>query len=352
MKLISENELGETAINTYLEGCKAKYNPCDMVSQHLSGRANLDQELSAKLPDIRVSWAFGGAFLAEILLNAQSFADCYNQALADYRQKENVRSPNHPLPDLRQSQEQIETPLWIYQPAGIRRPLWIETQADQLIIFAGSEKVGRLSAEKLLENPQEALEQLAPWVVRPRALTLTLWARLLICDFLVHGIGGAKYDRITDRIIERYFDCQPPIYGCVTATLRLPLKQFPVGREDFLLARHKQRDIRYNPDRYVINPPADMLEKRHNLITQSNNLRKNRGSKGERQQIFKEIREINRRIWETDPQTVKRVKKEYAQIATELASNHVANQREFFYALQPRHRLVKLADRLKEKYNL
>ena len=37
--------------------------------------------------------------------------------------------------------------------------------------------------------------------LRPRALTLTLFARLCVADFFIHGIGGGKYDEVTDRII-------------------------------------------------------------------------------------------------------------------------------------------------------
>ena len=35
--------------------------------------------------------------------------------------------------------------------------------------------------------------------LRTRALTTTLFARLVLSDMFLHGIGGAKYDQVTDR---------------------------------------------------------------------------------------------------------------------------------------------------------
>ena len=45
--------------------------------------------------------------------------------------------------------------------------------------------------------------------LRPRALTLTLFARVCLGDFFIHGIGGGKYDEVTDAIIRDYFGIEP-----------------------------------------------------------------------------------------------------------------------------------------------
>ena len=63
--------------------------------------------------------------------------------------------------------------------------------------------------------------------LRPRALTLTLFARLCLGDFFIHGIGGGKYDEVTDAIIRDYFGIEPPAYQVLSATLHLPLPAFP-----------------------------------------------------------------------------------------------------------------------------
>ena len=59
--------------------------------------------------------------------------------------------------------------------------------------------------------------------MRTRALTTTLFARLVLSDLFLHGIGGAKYDQVTDQIVRLFFGFEPPEFATVSATLRLPI---------------------------------------------------------------------------------------------------------------------------------
>jgi hypothetical protein len=168
----------------------------------------------------------------------------------------------------------------------------------------------------------------------------------------VHGIGGAKYDRITDRIIERYYGMAPPAFACVSATLRLPLPSRPIEPCALLEARRKLRDIRYNPDRFVTRPPPNLLARRSELIRESNRLREARGPRSERRETFRSIRRVNTQLLEREPELERRFTDRIERIERELASDSVARSREHFYLLQPRDRLVKLADRLRQAANL
>ena len=64
--------------------------------------------------------------------------------------------------------------------------------------------------------------------IRSRALVTTLWARMVLGDLFIHGIGGGNYDLVTDRIIERFFGRQPPGFMILSATLHLPINQSPL----------------------------------------------------------------------------------------------------------------------------
>src|SRR5205085_11199692 len=90
--------------------------------------------------------------------------------------------------------------------------------------------------------------------LRPRALTLTLFARLCLGDFFIHGIGGGKYDEVTDAIIRDYFGLDPPAYQVLSATLHLPLPGFPATATDVERAERLVRDLTWNPQRHL--PPA------------------------------------------------------------------------------------------------
>ena len=59
-----------------------------------------------------------------------------------------------------------------------------------------------------------------------------MYARLFLCDLFIHGIGGGKYDEVTDNIIRRYYGVEPPAYLVLSATLHLPLPHHPARPED------------------------------------------------------------------------------------------------------------------------
>lgn len=337
----------EAAMGDYLDGVAAAGHSGDGVNQHVAGRSRVDRPLGVNVHSVRVSRTFGGPFVADLLLNAKRFAAVYNQALRDYRRANRVRGQNRPLPDLGLDVDRIETPLWIYQVGRPRCRLWVESDGDALSMFADRKLAGRIGADDLARDADATLAQLSPWVVRPRALTLTLWARLLVCDLFVHGIGGAKYDRITDRIFRDYYGFEPPPLTCVSATLRLPLPKHPHAQRDRLLARWRLRDLQYNPQRYLSALPAALLERRESLIRESLRLREVRAARSDRYRVFTEIRRTNAEIVETQPEAANRMREEEAMLARQVSSHALATGREYFYALQPRQRLIELAERIR-----
>jgi hypothetical protein len=87
-------------------------------------------------------------------------------------------------------------------------------------------------------------------------------ARVLSGDWFAHGIGGAKYDQMTDRIIERFFGLQPPYYQVVSGTLLLPINR-DRGASVKLRETHRRiRDLEWNPDRYLETPDEATTERR------------------------------------------------------------------------------------------
>jgi hypothetical protein len=149
-------------------------------------------------------------FAGHILGDLPRFRDAYNAAIRTYRAANGVRSANHPAPELAEG----EAPFWV-RSAGGRR--------------------ARATAAS------------DPATLRPRALTLTLFCRVCLGDLFMHGIGGGKYDEVTDGIIRNYFGIDPPAYQVVSATLHLPLPHFPSSAADLTRAERRLRDLRWNP---------------------------------------------------------------------------------------------------------
>src|SRR5207302_148544 len=90
--------------------------------------------------------------------------------------------------------------------------------------------------------------------LRTRALTTTMFARYLLGDLFLHGIGGAKYDELGDAISGRFFGVEPPGYLTLSMTLWLGLPSDPTAPARWAAAARALRDLTYNPDRHLPDP--------------------------------------------------------------------------------------------------
>ncbi|MBU0616370.1 MAG: hypothetical protein KKI02_01500, partial [Planctomycetes bacterium] len=165
------------------------------------------------------------AFLAHLMLNASSFARCYNEAQQAYRARRRVRNPRRPVPLLSTDGDRVELPLWISRSGQQRRRLAVARHGDRIALFAGGQSLGSETTSRL----RSATSHAEPWQIehdgwhlRPRALTLSAFIRLFLSDLFVHGIGGAKYDEMTEDFILRFFGVDLPPTCCVSATAYLP----------------------------------------------------------------------------------------------------------------------------------
>ena len=167
-------------------------------------------------------------FAACVLAELPRFAAAYNAAVEEYREVHRVRSTAHPVPNLVANDDWLEAPFWIWTADDPRRRrLFVKPSREELRLtdrqslevrlpLAAGGDVGR-AAERLLALPAEHIR------IRSRALVTTLWARLVLGDLFLHGIGGAKYDQVTDSLMERFFGLEPPGILVLSATLQLPV---------------------------------------------------------------------------------------------------------------------------------
>ncbi|HEY1628828.1 MAG TPA: hypothetical protein VGF52_03150 [Tepidisphaeraceae bacterium] len=165
-------------------------------------------------------------FAHDLLANAERTATHYNNALRAYRIEANIRSSTRPMPDLFTSDEAIEAPFWLddlHTQKRFRPSVFLTDRGWLLKLLGGDEFI----FEKNLDG-WEAASRLQRWLasmrhrLAPRALMLTMFARLLMADQFVHGIGGARYDQVTDFFIESNYRLAPPKFSVTTATLYFP----------------------------------------------------------------------------------------------------------------------------------
>jgi hypothetical protein len=267
-------------------------------------------------------------FCAALLAEAEAFAGHYNAVLRDYRRARRLRSPAHPFPDLRRQEEAVEAPFWWLSPRGERASVWVSRRRGRLELSCQ----GALLAALPLQPSRAAREiQSAGLRLRPRALTLTLFLRLLGCDLFLHGTGGAAYDRVTDEVLRRHFGLPPPALAVATGTLHLPLAGPHGMAAEVRRLRLALRELRYNPQRLAFpGPQAAGLAARKRLLIDLL-AREPRGAR--RRALTLELHEVNAALAALEPCRRRCLEDELEAARAGMAREAVGRFREYAYFL-------------------
>lgn len=227
----------------------------DMVGLLTAARVALEEDFQMKNLEIPVSWTCNTDgfyhFFLHVLHNAVRFARIYNAKLSEYRDIHKIRSKANPLPDLNVGNNITELPFWVWKQGEERKRCYLQNEGDLLKITDGTHVVAILkknedgNVQKLRALLEDRIK------LRPRAITTTMFFRLLFSDVFIHGIGGAKYDTITDEIIREFFGISPPSYVTNSATLFLPLNALDRDIGELQRVQRELRDMPHNPERYA-----------------------------------------------------------------------------------------------------
>jgi hypothetical protein len=327
---------------------------CDGTDQSVTARRAVEASFDVSVDDRRVSRLWWTPLLLDILGHAERFARSYNAALAWYRMEFRVRDGQRPIPDLTSRSAEWELPVWAYRSGETRRRLFAVRVGNSVRLLADREEIGVFPLNDLatLDRLISPLRGPTEWRLRPRALTLTIWARLFLADLFIHGIGGAKYDRISDAIIADYFGLEAPEMACVSATLLLGLPQTSTTPETIRGLRRSLRDLEWNPQRSL--PPdaglttpsrfrAWLIEQRERAVRRTTDLRElNPHDRSARRATYLEIRELNRRLGSARSDELVNRRAKLQQALDDLQQNRVAQGREYFFGLYGRAALEEL----------
>jgi hypothetical protein len=290
------------------------------------GCHNLEAPLSSLCGTEPFAW-----FACHLLAELPRFHAVYNACVAAYRREHDIHSRNHPVPDLAAEDEWLEAPLWGWRTGQKRRGrLQARRHAGRLELRCGSEMWPGLPLSNLPGGFRELADK--GYKVRSRALTTTIYARLFLADLFIHGIGGGKYDELTDAICRSFYGFEPPRYLVLSATRLLPLPTYPATIEDRRRLLRQVRDSRYNPERlpHDENDPiwrSLAAEKKTWIAFEPT-------TASERLQRYRTLRALNARLAELHNREAQ-LRRELADCEQQLAANDLLRRRDYAFCLYP-----------------
>lgn len=298
-------------------------------------------------------------FASHLLAHLPKLHTIYNEALAEYRMANRVRSRTHPVPDLREKDGWLEAPFRVWRAGEqVRKRVFARQFPGEIRLSDGQQTFASLplAPEKDACCAVKELKKLDGRGIRfrTRALTTTMFARLCFSDLFVHGIGGAKYDQMTDRIVCRFFGVPAPEFLTISGTLELPGPQVPIHPEDEKRLLRLLRELDFNSDRHLSQATSDqqaLIDEKRRLIVLQQQARRGgssacsvvRGS-GLGYDRFRRFQEINRQLAEFTLPERRRIEEELSRTRQLLAAGALLHDREYAFCLYPADKLKRFMD--------
>ncbi|MBM4054273.1 MAG: hypothetical protein FJ264_06310 [Planctomycetes bacterium] len=323
---------------SYTQGYK------DITTLLTSARKRMETEFGINNLEIPVSMMCKTKgfyyFFLHILFHADQFVKIHNKKLNDYRSIHKIYSKANPFPDLQAQDSFVELPFWLWEKGGSRNKCYAHYSADSIIITNGNKIGFELRKD---EDIQKIVSQLGSLELgssciklRPRAIATTMFLRLFFSDVFIHGIGGAKYDVITNEIIKEFFNVNPPDYIATTTTLFLPIETRTIDTKNLETLQKELIDMRANPERH-----ASEETKRNALFLKNVENKRlliekmKRNDKEKRKQLFDQIKTLNVLIFEQITNEFINKQNELEAGKEKVAYNEVVKFREYPICIFP-----------------
>jgi hypothetical protein len=294
------------------------------------GCHNLEVPVSAVCRTEPFAW-----FACHLLSDLPRFHAIYNECVHDYRRRHGIRSRNHPVPDLATDGDFLETPFWGWRSGQARRGRLLARLVRDRV-----ELRSHMQAWPSLPSPAadpssvvaayQALER-DGYKVRSRALSNTLYARLFLGELFIHGIGGGKYDELTDTILHRFYNREAPEFLILTATRLLPLPLLPCRPDNRRRLIRQVRDIHYNPQRHLAGVTGldGLVREKQAWVERAPT------TAAERRERFEMIRKLTASLRGPLEGDEQRLRDELARCEKQLEANAVLGRRDYAFCLYP-----------------
>lgn len=288
-----------------------------------------------------------------MMVQGEKLTDSYNTRLGEYRALHGLRNAAQPLPDLRREDGWTESPFWLWlkgQPSPsqgeFRRAVWWKLDGKDLLIRG--QGLGKCwTLHDALNTPESAFDEFQHLCdqtlsLRPRALTNTIFLRLFASDAFVHGIGGAKYDQITDLIMTDFWGVNDsfstPQFIALSQTTLLPLEIDLVLPEHCVKQRKRLREMYFHPEAYLTNeirdiPQVSCIAKKKLKLIETKPVR------GEAKLWQHELSATNAKLREFLQKITEKEHEILRDLLKRQKSSSILGSREWSFALFPAHHL-------------
>ena len=299
-----------------------------------AGRHRLENEIGLKTLEVPISWVAGmesfAVFSKAIFLDLARFQNEYNRSLFEYRRDNRIRSHSHPVPQLETVEGWRESPFWVWQTAEPNRHRLFSKLIDNKVWLSDLDGWEiEMEHQSFVERFRQLNDQGV--AIRPKALMTTMFSRLVLSDLFLHGIGGAKYDQLTDVIAKRFFSVNLPRFLTLTATMKLPTDVQLVGREDVVQIDQQLRELRYHPETLISSPSKEALEMMEQK--QKWTVGEHRDEKSREKHLA--IESLNRQLGELAGLDVDAMLESRFETLARIRASQILDSREYSYCLFP-----------------
>ena len=237
------------------------------------------------------------------------FMQIYNQSLIDYRKQQKIKNHAQPFPNLVTG----EMPFWILDPVTKKR------------------NVMRI---------EDSMEEACNACILPKAVTLTMFMRLFMSDFFIHGKGGGRYEEVSEHIIKEFFQIEAAPYEVASATMNLNKTEwFPIPDINEKDLELKLRDSSFSPEKF--------LDSSHPLVLQKKELQeKFKDPNIDKKELHKSISILNEemgKLIEPEKQKLENLK---SQLSIIQHTNEVFQTRTFPFYYYDLDELIEYVNKL------
>ena len=304
-------------------------------------------------------------FVFALVSNIAVFVEAHNSALQSFRKRNHIRSQTHPAPALHAANNVFEAPFWVWTTDDPKRcPVFVHVLDNELALCKSANLTDEFARMPLgqdaLDEALATLKRLSQTGVkiRTRALTTTMFIRMFLCDLFVHGIGGAKYDEMTDDIIRQFFGIEPLEFLTISYTAWLSFDEPSAdSRQDIHQLKQRIRDLRQNPQRYLLGDftpeIAELIGEKNQLIADQHAARlgtQKQGDKSLGRKRYRRIPDINRRLAVETKPLIEDAQSELQRIERNLVANKLITDREYSFCAFSQERLGEVHEELRRLF--